>query len=322
MPPLRRALILLAVLAGAPAATATAHASVDAPPDWTPDVRAARDYADLRSGEISFSVRTPEREWERRPRMSVNTASVIKAMLLVAYLDQPDVRRRPLNEADRALLSPMVRYSDNATAQRVFDIVGNDRINRLARRAKMRDFRISPAWGLSQTTAADQARWFLRLPEIAHERHRDYALTLLRTIVPEQRWGVGRVVPRGWRLYFKGGWGSGSGAVSHQVALLRRDSQRVALAIMTTGSPDHAYSQETLRGVALRLVRGLADVPRRARPEPVARPRPISSPWPGDVLWTPTAGDAGAAPMLLPRSGGSPSPADRDPFTPMAATPG
>ena len=47
-------------------------------------------------------------------------------------------------------------------------------------------------------------------------------MRLLGSIVRSQRWGIARVRPPGWALYFKGGWGSGSGAVDHQVALLRR----------------------------------------------------------------------------------------------------
>jgi hypothetical protein len=81
---------------------------------------------------------------------------------------------------------------------------------------------------------------------------------LLRTITPSQRWGMGRVIPHGWRLYFKGGWGSGTDLVDHQVALLRAGGHRVAVAVLTTDNPDHAYGQQTLRGVFARLLRGLA----------------------------------------------------------------
>ena len=69
--------------------------------------------------------------------------------------------------------------------------------------------------------------------------------------------------PRGWALYFKGGWGAGTGAVDHQVALLRRGHRRLSLAILTVGSPSHAYGTETLEGVARRLLRGLG---RRSMP--------------------------------------------------------
>jgi hypothetical protein len=41
------------------------------------------------------------------------------------------------------------------------------------------------------------------------------------------------------------------------VALLRRGGRRIAVAILTTSSPSHAYAKQTLRGVAARLLRGL-----------------------------------------------------------------
>lgn len=82
-------------------------------------------------------------------------------------------------------------------------------------------------------------------------------MRLLETVVPRQRWGVGEVAPPGWRLYFKGGWGSGTGAVDHQVALLERGRTRVAIAVLTTDQGTHAYGKESLRGVFERLVRGL-----------------------------------------------------------------
>ena len=80
---------------------------------------------------------------------------------------------------------------------------------------------------------------------------------LLGSIVPSQRWGIARVRPRGWALYFKGGWGSGTGWADQQVALLRRGRRRVSVAILITSSPSHAYGNEPLRGVAARLLRGL-----------------------------------------------------------------
>ena len=43
-----------------------------------------------------------------------------------------------------------------------------------------------------------------------------------------QRWGIGQASLPGWRVYFKGGWGSGTGAVDHQVALLERDGAQLS----------------------------------------------------------------------------------------------
>jgi hypothetical protein len=89
------------------------------------------------------------------------------------------------------------------------------------------------------------------------KRHERYARWLLSHIVKPQRWGIAKVTPSGWRLFFKSGWGSGTGRVGHQVAWLEKGDRRVALAITTEFSPSHAYSKRTLRGVAARLLRGL-----------------------------------------------------------------
>ena len=182
-------------------------------------------------------------------------ASTLKAMLLVAYLRRAHDRR--LRPADRALLAPMIRRSDSVAATRVRDVVGDRRLHRLARRAGMRRFRTHPVWGLSRVDAAGLAGFMLRVDRLTPRRHRAYAMTLLRTIVRRQRWGIARVAPRGWRLYFKGGWGSGTGRVDHQAALLVRGERRVALAITTTDNGSHAAGKQTLQGVASRLLKGL-----------------------------------------------------------------
>jgi beta-lactamase class A len=224
---------------------------------WRSDVRGAAEWAAGRTGVISFAVRTDRRLVGRGMDRGYPSASVIKAMMLVTYLRQPSVRERELTPADRRLLGPMVRWSDNVAATRVRDIVGNDAIARLARAAGMTRFAVDPVWGRSIITARDQTRFFLRIDRLVPKRHRAYAIRLLRTIVPAQRWGMGRVIPEGWRLYFKGGWGDASGAVDHQVGLLRRGRHRVAIAVLTVGNPTHAYGNATLEGVARRLVRGL-----------------------------------------------------------------
>jgi hypothetical protein len=121
----------------------------------------------------------------------------------------------------------------------------------------MRRFATHPIWGLTQITAADQTKLFLKIDRYVVKRHRALAMRLLGSIVGPQRWGIGRVRPPAWALYFKGGWGDGSGAVDHQTALLRRGRRRVAVAILTTGNPSHEYGKETLRGIAQRLLRSL-----------------------------------------------------------------
>ncbi len=230
---------------------------------WRPGLEAARAYAATRAGTISFAVRTRRRLYRSDAYRVYPSASVVKAMLMVAYLNHPSVRGRKLHGADHALLDPMVRWSDNAAASQVRNFVGNGALEHLADRVGMRRFATAPSWGSTQITAAGQSKLFLRIDRYVARRHRDTASWLLRSIVPEQRWGVGRVHPRGWTVRFKGGWGDGDGEVDHQVAQLRRGKRRVSLAILTSANPGHAYGKQTLAGIARRLLRGLGP---RSRP--------------------------------------------------------
>jgi Beta-lactamase enzyme family len=250
------------VLAGALLATPESVNGADCariPAGWRPNVAAARAWVAHRHGDVSFAVRTTTRLYGWRTRRTVPMASVLKVMLMTAYLNRGSVRSRPLHRTDLALLSPMIRRSDNGAAERVLGIVGGDGLQRVAHRAGMRHFGFDPAvWGLSRTDAADQTRFMLHLERYVTPRHRATALHLLRTVVPAQRWGIGRVRLPGWRAYFKGGWGSGTGAVDHQVLLLRGcGDTRVAAAVMTTSDGTHLYGQRTLEGVFRRLLRGL-----------------------------------------------------------------
>jgi len=229
---------------------------------WRPHVRGAERYAKQRAGDVSFAV--IDLDGHMRGFHQAGTApaaSVFKVMLLATYLRQDSVRHRGLNSSDRRLLGPMIRRSDSVAATRVRDIVGRAAIERLARDAHMQDFRYEQVWGLSRTSARDQVRFMYRLKRCIPRRHWRYAKRLLESIVPPQRWGIGRERPRGWHLYFKGGWASGTGRVDHQVALLIRHRYRVAVAILTEFDPSHDYGKETLKGVAKRLLRGLPRLP-------------------------------------------------------------
>ena len=239
-----------------------AAAAAKGPERWRPDLEAARAYAAQRVGTISFAVRTPHRLYRSDAYRVYRSASVVKAMLMVAYLNHASVRGRRLTAADHALIDPMIRWSDNGAASRVRDFVGNGALERLADRVGMGRFASMPSWGDTQITAAGQSKLFLRIDRYVVRRHRATALRLLRTIVPEQRWGIARAPHPGWTLHFKGGWGD-YGEVDHQIALLRHGRRRIAVAILSTAFPSHDYGKQTLEGIARRLLRGLGP---RSRP--------------------------------------------------------
>ncbi len=224
---------------------------------WRPDMSAAARYARSRTGDIAFAVRTAHRFYGYRPDHVEWSASVVKAMLLAAYLDRSSVANRPLNGSDYGLLAPMITHSDNNAASAVDGIVGNGGLSALAGRVRMTHFApAAPVWGETQITARDQTKYFLHIDQFIAPRHRAYAMHLLASITPSQRWGIGRVAPKGWHLYFKGGWGYGTGLLDHQVVLLTRGCARVSLAVLSMYDGSHPYGKETLRGMFSRLLRG------------------------------------------------------------------
>jgi zinc D-Ala-D-Ala dipeptidase len=216
-------------------------------------IRAARSYVRRRALSAFALIDTRGRLHGFAPHRRYISASVSKAMLLVAYLRQI-APRRP-NAAERATLGPMITMSDNHRADAIYARVGDAGLLRVARRARMRDLTVAGYWGSVFFSAADQARFFRRLPSMVPRRSRPYARRLLSSIIPAQRWGFSRVsLQRGWRTFFKGGWRrTARGSLVHEAARFERGGQQFSLAVLTDGNPSHAYGTATLRGVAARL---------------------------------------------------------------------
>ena len=248
------ALVLAQPSLAAPGERVITHAEAKS---WSPDARPATEYAKSRAGDVSFSVfdmRGKQREFGGYGHAYM--ASTYKVMLMVAYLRKAS--NRYLTSYDESLLEPMIRRSDNVTASRIDSMLGRGPLDELADDAEMRGFVwVDNPWGKSKTTPRDQAFFMRTLKQYVPERHWDYARGLLNSITPSQRWGIGQVPVHGWNLHFKGGWGSGTGWVNHQVVLLAKDGRRIGLAVMTENSPSLEYGKQTLEGVFRMLLRDL-----------------------------------------------------------------
>jgi len=186
------------------------------------------------------------------------SASVVKAMLLVAYLRMLAAEHRGIDADSSALLTPMIEVSDNDAAAAVWYRVGEPRVQALARRTGMTDFSANGYWSNAQISAADQARFFFHMERAIPRRFRPFARHLLSHIVDYESWGIPAVaLPRGWRVYFKGGWRTTDrGQLVHQAARLQRPHARLAIAVLTDGDPSMSYGIETIEGVTARLLGG------------------------------------------------------------------
>jgi zinc D-Ala-D-Ala dipeptidase len=219
-------------------------------------VRAVQRWLRTRGGSNSWALVD---SWGRMHRFAPDrtyvSASLVKAMLLVAYLR--GIGNRAPDAGERASLGPMITVSSNDAADTVYYRVGDAALYRLARLAGMRNFSVAGYWANAQLSAEDQARFFNRIDRLVPKASRGYARSLLSSIASYQRWGFSRYsLAAGFRTFFKGGWrGTGSGQLVHEAALFERGGTRISMAVLTDGNPSHEYGTETLRGVAQRVFR-------------------------------------------------------------------
>ena len=230
-------------------------------------VAAGRRYLAHRGGLTAFAVVDSEGRMSGfRSHTRFVSASVVKGMLLVAYLRKLAARHRGLDSGSRGILYPMIHVSDNGAATSVYRRVGDGGLYGLAHRAGMTDFSVAGFWANAQISAADQARFFFGIDGLIPRRFRGYARGLLAGIAGYESWGIPRVARPHWHVLFKGGWrGTGRGQLVHQVARLERRGGTFAMAVMTDGDPSMGYGISTIQGLTARLVGGRLPRPSRIR---------------------------------------------------------
>ncbi len=218
-------------------------------------IAAATRFLDARAGRTSFAVvDSAGRLYGARLHEHFQTASVVKVMMLVAYLQMLDAQHRGLRAADNSLLYPMIHISDNSAASAVLAIVGQSALARVARESGMSDY--APAagwWAYTQTSAADQARFFLALEQLIPPPFYAYARGLLSGIEPSQSWGVPPVARPRWQVFFKTGALPSEG-LFNEVARLERPGVTFTIAVFTSGDPSMSYGEQTIQGVATALL--------------------------------------------------------------------
>ena len=218
-------------------------------------VAAATRYLDSRAGRTSFAVVNSVGQLSGvRLHEHFETASVVKVMMLVAYLQMLGAHHRGLDANDSALLYPMIHISDNEAASAVLEIVGGAAVARVAREAGMADY--APGlgwWAYTQTSAADQARFFFALQQLIPPQFYGYARGLLSGIEPSQSWGVPPVARPQWQVFFKTGALPEEG-LFNEAARLERPGLTFTVAVFTDDDPSMSYGEQTIEGLAATLL--------------------------------------------------------------------
>lgn len=219
-------------------------------------VHAAARFLAGRAGKTAFAVVDDKGALRGlNVRSRFHSASVVKAMLLVAYLRKLAQERRGLDDAGKGLLYPMIHSSDNGAASSVLAIVGEQALNGVARDARMRDYVPGGGtWGFTEVSAADLARFFARQDRMIPRRFRAYARWLLAGIEAGESWGIPAVARPEFRVYFKGGWLPEVEGLVNQAARLEGRRITFSLAVLTTHDPSMLYGERSIEGVTARLL--------------------------------------------------------------------
>lgn len=219
-------------------------------------VRAAARFLSRRAGRKSFAVVDDHgRLAGYHVHSRFHSASVVKSMLLVAYLRKLAAEHSGLDTASKGLMYPMIHSSDNDAASAILAIVGERALDRVARDAQMVDYEPGGGtWGFTEVSAADLARFFYRQDAMIPPRFVAYARWLLSTIEASESWGIPSVARPEFRVYFKGGWLPEVEGLVNQAARLERPGVRFSLAVLSTDDPSMEYGEQTIAGVTQRLL--------------------------------------------------------------------
>jgi hypothetical protein len=172
----------------------------------------AERYLRTRIGRTAFAIVDSE---GRLSGVNLNeqfiTGSVVKAMLLAAYLRRLNaIGQHDIGSYSNSFLYPMINTSDNDAATTCWSIVGNAGLYALAKAAGMTHFSVDTtaswggSWGAALITAADQARFFFEMDSLIPREFVGYANFLLSTIAGYESWGIPAIArPLGYTVYFK-----------------------------------------------------------------------------------------------------------------------
>ena len=210
---------------------------------------------------------------EFRPGRRYLAASVAKVAIATVLLVRAQAEGRALTGEELSMAGEMIRVSDNDAAHALWRRTGRDAAMADVLRAfGLRETRTTArSWGLTRTSAADQARLVAALAgdtstadaTVLDAGRRAYVLRLMAEVAADQRWGIGAAARPGERLALKNGWLDYSGDdgrwTVNTVGRLTGDGHDLVIAVL---SNDHATLRDGIAAVeaaavaAARTLRG------------------------------------------------------------------
>jgi hypothetical protein len=200
----------------------------------------------------------------------METASVIKVVVMTCVMARAEGQGRLVNEWELSLMWPMITYSDNdATDVLWSDLGGGPGVASCLDALGVSGITPyqGPYWGTSTASAGGMASLVARLTfgEIVNPVHRAVALALMTSVVPEQRWGIPAGADDSGQeiVGVKDGWypdddGWRVNSVGF-ITPLQPGAEPYAIAVMTNYQSTQEYGIETIEGLALPVYQALRE---------------------------------------------------------------
>jgi beta-lactamase class A len=182
-------------------------------------------------------------------------ASVAKVNILIARL----MTQKRLTPLERRLTRRMIRMSDNRAASALYKIIGNGAGMALAntRLGLNCTFPYPEAWGATRTCPADQIKLLSTLVKAKSpvpELSRAYALQLMGSVTPSQRWGISAAARKGERVALKNGWTplrfQGSGWAINSIGRIQCSEHDFLIAVFSSEQPSMGAGIATVEHLA------------------------------------------------------------------------
>jgi len=212
------------------------------------------------NGRISAAVYDSRTgcQYRYRSDLRITTASVLKIEIMAAVLLRAQRAGRPLTARERALVGPMIRTSDDPSANALWSSVGGVAgMGALDRELGLDETRQTSPWGLTSTSAADRNELLRQLvlgqwgPFNASTRAT--ARSFLLDVTPSQRWGITAGVPSTWRVPLKNGFFPASCCgwrVNTSGVVERPNGGAYVATVLSDGWPTRAAGIEAVEFVA------------------------------------------------------------------------
>lgn len=145
-----------------------------------------------------------------RRGQQVTTASVVKIEIMAATILRAQDQGRPVSEWELSRMTPMIHSSDDPSATALWvNLGGAGAISAYGARMGLdATVETEPKWGLTTTTAEDQAGFVHELLQggLLAPSGRALAWWQMLNVREDQRWGVTRGVPGDWQVGLKNGF--------------------------------------------------------------------------------------------------------------------